>query len=335
VALHEVDLDIADGEFVTLLGPSGCGKTTLLRIVGGFDRPTSGRVLLMGKDVTRTPPHRRPVNLVFQRPTMFPHLSVWENVAFGPRLAGVGRADLGERVREALRLVRLEGYGERRAHQLSGGQLQRVALARAIVNQPQVLLLDEPLSALDLTVRLEMEEELRRLHRTLGVTFVYVTHDQREALALSDRVVVLNEGRIEQVGSSDEVYRRPATPFVARLVGDSNVVPARVETDDAEHVVCIGDRRIGVTADAPGAVWLVIRPDEVSVTAPGADHLLSGVVRDLAYRGTGYSYRVAVEGVDTLVKVEVAGTRGFAVGDPVGLSWPRGAALVLPRDDRS
>ncbi|MDX6628686.1 MAG: spermidine/putrescine transport system ATP-binding protein, partial [Gaiellales bacterium] len=201
VALDDVSLAFREGEFVTLLGPSGCGKTTLLRIVAGFERPTAGRVLLGDADITRVAPHRRPLNMVFQRPTLFPHLDVADNVAFGLRVAGVERAERAERVADALRLVRLDGYGKRRADELSGGQMQRIALARALVNRPRVLLLDEPLSALDLKIRLEMEVELRRIHRESGATFVYVTHDQREALALSDRVVVFNHGRVDQAGT--------------------------------------------------------------------------------------------------------------------------------------
>ena len=204
VALDDVSLEIGEGELVTLLGPSGCGKTTLLRILAGFIRPSEGRVVLQGRDVTRVPPHKRPVNMVFQRATLFPHLDVFENVAFGLRVAGEAKGNVEERVNQALALVQLPGYQRRRAHELSGGQMQRVALARALVNRPRVLLLDEPLSALDLKIRLEMEEELRRVHRETGATFVYVTHDQREALALSDRIVVFDQGRIEQLGTPDD-----------------------------------------------------------------------------------------------------------------------------------
>ena len=204
-ALRDVELEINPGEFLTLLGPSGCGKTTLLRIVAGFERPTEGQVLLEGRDVTRVPPHRRPVNMVFQRPTLFPHLDVHGNVAFGLKVVGMRRPEIDARVSEALRLVRLDGYERRRSHELSGGQMQRIALARALVNKPAVLLLDEPLSALDLKIRLDMEVELRRVHRETGATFVYVTHDQREALALSDRIAVFDEGRIDQQGTPAEI----------------------------------------------------------------------------------------------------------------------------------
>ena len=204
-ALDGIDLAIEPGEFVTFLGPSGCGKTTLLRIIAGFLRPTRGSVLLHGADVTATPPHKRPVNMVFQRPSLFPHLDVGENVAFSLRLAKIPEAEVKQRVAEVLALVRLPGYERRASHELSGGQMQRVALARVLISRPQVLLLDEPLSALDLAIRLEMEEELRRLHRETGATFIYVTHDQREALALSDRVVVFNRGRIEQADRPERI----------------------------------------------------------------------------------------------------------------------------------
>jgi ABC-type Fe3+/spermidine/putrescine transport system ATPase subunit len=333
-ALEDVTLDIDDGEFVTLLGPSGCGKTTLLRIVAGFERPSVGQVLLGGQDVTKVPPHRRPVNMVFQRPTLFPHLDVAANVAFGPRIDGLSKAEIGERVDEALALVRLDGFQRRRSHELSGGQMQRVALARAIVNRPQVLLLDEPLSALDLKIRLEMEVELRRLHREIGGTFIYVTHDQREALALSDRVVVFNEGRIEQIGAPNEVYRRPASPFVARFVGDANVIPVEVEPgDDGTAEVTVGGHRFRTPAsDVSGPAWLVLRPEVVGVSAPTDDRALRGVVRDLSFRGTGHSYRVAVEGLDDPVKAEVSGGSVMDLGSTVDLTWAPEACRVLPRE---
>ena len=233
VALAGLDLDVARGEFLTLLGPSGCGKTTLLRIIAGFEHPSEGRVELEGTEITRVPAHRRPVNTVFQRYLLFPHLDVFENVAFGLRVAGCPRRDLAPRVREALALVGLTEFEKRRADQLSGGQSQRVSLARALVNRPRILLLDEPLSALDLRVRLDMQSELRRIHRETGATFLYVTHDQQEAMSLSDRIAVVNEGCIEQIAPPEEVYHRPATVFVARFVGDANVIPVEVEARGA------------------------------------------------------------------------------------------------------
>ncbi len=235
-AVREVHLTIAAGEFLTLLGPSGCGKTTLLRMIAGFEAPTAGRIRLGGEDITAVPPHLRPVNQVFQGYALFPHLSVRGNVAFGLRMRGVPRAETGRRVDEALALVALEGLGERFPHELSGGQRQRVAVARAVVCRPQVLLLDEPFSALDAKLRQSMRAELQALQRRLGMTFVLVTHDQDEALALSDRIVVLHGGAIEQVGPPREIYHRPATEFVADFVGHANLVPAERTGGTADRV---------------------------------------------------------------------------------------------------
>jgi ABC-type Fe3+/spermidine/putrescine transport system ATPase subunit len=273
--------------------------------------------------------------MVFQRPTLFPHLDVAANVAFGPRIDGLSKAEIAQRVDEALALVRLEGFQARRSHELSGGQMQRVALARAIVNRPQVLLLDEPLSALDLKIRLEMEVELRRLHREIGGTFIYVTHDQREALALSDRVVVFDQGRVEQIGTPNEVYRRPASPFVARFVGDANVIPVEVErADDGAADVTVGAHRFRTPdSDLTGPAWLVLRPEVVGVSAPSSDGgALRGVVRDLAFRGTGHSYRVDVEGVRDPVKAEVSGGAVIDLGSTVDLIWDPEVCRLLPRE---
>jgi ABC-type Fe3+/spermidine/putrescine transport system ATPase subunit len=336
-ALEEVVIDIEEGELVTLLGPSGCGKTTLLRVIAGFVSPTEGRVVLDGHDVTRLPPHKRPVNMVFQRSTLFPHLDVFENVAFGLRIAGIPRGEVGGRVTDALALVRLQGFERRRAHELSGGQLQRVALARALVNRPKVLLLDEPLSALDLKIRLDMEAELRRVHRETGATFVYVTHDQREALALSDRLVVLNEGRVEQVGTPDEIYRVPASPFAARFVGDANVIPVEVVgADGGSATVAIGELRLAARRPEGvglGPAWLVVRPEVVRLAQNGHAGV-GGVVRDLAFRGTGFSYRVDVPGLPDPVKAEMPADTAppVGVGSDVRVSWDAAACGLLPRE---
>jgi ABC-type Fe3+/spermidine/putrescine transport system ATPase subunit len=334
-ALEDVSLTISDGELVTLLGPSGCGKTTLLRIVAGFIRPTEGRLLLQGRDVTRIPPHRRPVNMVFQRAALFPHLDVFENVAFGLRIGGTPKDDIPARVTEALRLVRLMGLERRRAHELSGGQLQRVALARALVNRPRVLLLDEPLAALDLRIRLEMEAELRRVHRETGATFVYVTHDQGEALALSDRIVVFDQGHVEQVGTPDEIYRRPATPFAARFVGDANVLPVTVvETNGSRATVdLVGLRLVAPceTALQPGPGWLVVRPEVVRLGA--VTDGMRGVVRDVAFRGSGFACQLDVEGLAEPVKAELSAESGAppALGGSVGIAWDSEAVCLLAR----
>jgi ABC-type Fe3+/spermidine/putrescine transport system ATPase subunit len=339
VALDDVSLTFREGEFVTMLGPSGCGKTTLLRIVAGFERPTAGRVLLGDADITRVSPHRRPLNMVFQRPTLFPHLDVADNVAFGLRVARVERAERDARVAEALRLVRLEGYGKRRADELSGGQMQRISLARALVNRPRVLLLDEPLSALDLKIRLEMEVELRRIHRESGATFVYVTHDQREALALSDRVVVFNHGRVDQVGTPDEIYHQPSSPFAARFVGDANVLPVHVtRVDGGRATVVLGGAELVVQARGSahvGPAWLVVRPEVVRFDKDGS---LRGTVLDGAFRGTGFTYQFEVAGIDEPFKAEVT-SEGQAVllplGSEIGLHWDPSACVLLERREKA
>jgi ABC-type Fe3+/spermidine/putrescine transport system ATPase subunit len=335
-ALEDVSLTISDGELVTLLGPSGCGKTTLLRIVAGFVLPSEGRLYLQGRDVTRVPPHRRPVNMVFQRAALFPHLDVFENVAFGLRVGGTAKDEIPARVREALRLVRLMGLERRRAHELSGGQLQRVALARALVNRPRVLLLDEPLAALDLRIRLEMEAELRRVHRETGATFVYVTHDQGEALALSDRVVVFDHGRVEQVGTPDEIYRRPATPFAARFVGDANVLPVQIleRNGDRATIEVAGTRLVAPCENelSIGPGWLVVRPEVVRLGAVSSDGM-RGVVRDVAFRGSGFAYQLDVEGLPEPVKAEVSAEARTPpeLGAAVGIAWDASAVCLLAR----
>jgi len=338
-ALDGVTLDIASGELLTLLGPSGCGKTTLLRIIAGFELPSEGRVLIDGEDMTSLRPNKRPTNLVFQRPTLFPHLDVFGNVAFGLSVARVDRAEQRRRVGEALALVRLEGYEKRRSHELSGGQMQRVSLARALVNRPAVLLLDEPLSALDLKIRLEMEVELRRVHRETGATFVYVTHDQREAMALSDRLVVMNEGHVEQVDAPTEVYRCPSSVFAAQFVGDANVLPAEVvEAGGAEALLTIGGHQMWVASSqrGTGPAWLVLRPEAVRVAGSGADGVpdaLTGVVRDVAFRGTGFSYRIELPALGVHVKAETrAAVTPHAVDDPVVVEWDRDACWLLERE---
>jgi ABC-type Fe3+/spermidine/putrescine transport system ATPase subunit len=308
--LKGIELSVADGEFLTLLGPSGCGKTTLLRIAAGFLEPSEGAVFLHGEDVTKVPPHRRAVNLVFQRAALFPHLDVYDNLAFGLKLAKVPKREVAGRVREALELVRLEGYAHRRSGELSGGQAQRVALARALINRPEVLLMDEPLSALDLRVRQEMEAELRRLHRETGTTFVYVTHDQHEALALSDRIAVFDRGEIAQLGTPAEIYHQPASAQTARFVGDANVLPA-------------------------GDGWIVLRQEDVVLTEvgkPAPDGALRGTVRDIGFRGAGYSYRVECPELSEPVKAEVASDAGppLGLGTAVTVSWDRAAARALP-----
>ncbi len=336
--LKGIDLDIAAGEFLGMLGPSGCGKSTLLRILAGLDAPSGGRVVLDGADITATPAEKRPINTVFQRPTLFPHLDVFENVAFGLRVEGASRGELGGRVTEALDLVRLGHLARRRADELSGGQMQRVALARALVKRPRVLLLDEPLSALDLKIRLEMEAELRRLHHETGATFIYVTHDQGEALGMSDRVAVFSEGEIAQLGTPRDVYAAPETSYVARFVGDANVIAvevlavtagtARLRLAGAEvETPCSGDL-------ATGPAQLVVRAESVTLSeAPGG---LRGRVIDQAFRGTRSSYLLDVAGIERPLRAEVPsaafGGEGVEVGTEVGLAWAQGAARLIPAE---
>jgi putative spermidine/putrescine transport system ATP-binding protein len=284
VAVDRVDLDIRSGDFFTLLGPSGSGKTTTLRLIAGFERPDSGRVELGGEDVTGRPPYERDVNTVFQDYALFPHMNVTDNVAYSLRVRGVGKGERAERVEEALRVVRLTGLGERKPLQLSGGQQQRVALARALVNEPRVLLLDEPLGALDLKLRQEMQMELKRIQRDVGITFVYVTHDQEEALTMSDRIAVFNAGRVEQVAAPAELYERPASEFVAGFVGTSNIL----ERDGRRFSIRPEKIRI---ADAGGSA------------SPGFDSA-SGRIDDVVYLGAATRYVVGLDDGSRLVAVE-------------------------------
>jgi putative spermidine/putrescine transport system ATP-binding protein len=315
-AVRGVDLEIADGEFFSMLGPSGSGKTTVLRMIAGFETPTAGRVVLAGQDVTRVPPFDRDVNTVFQDYALFPHMSLEQNVAYGLRVKGVGRAERTRRAREALERVQLPCFGDRRPTQLSGGQRQRVALARALVNEPRVLLLDEPLGALDLKLRQQMQVELKAIQRDAGITFVFVTHDQEEALTMSDRIAVFNAGVVEQVGTATDVYEEPATPFVAGFVGTTNLVDGNAAL-----------RLFG----QPG-VWS-LRPERVRVV--GTDHdagpqerTVDGTVREVVYLGSAVRLLVdTVQGtsmVATQPNLATASTRlDDWLGRPVRLIWRR------------
>ena len=309
VAVDSVDLEIARGEFFTMLGPSGSGKTTTLRMIAGFEIPTAGTVELAGKDVSRLPPYDRPVNTVFQDYALFPHMTVQENVAYGLMVKKVPKAERRQRAADALAMARLEGYGDRKPAQLSGGQRQRVALARAIVNNPQVLLLDEPLGALDLKLRQEMQIELKRIQREVGITFVYVTHDQEEALTMSDRVAVFNHGRIEQVGPPAEVYEHPTSEFIAGFVGVSNVI----ERDGRRYTV---------------------RPEKIQILAEGersqdGSHVEEGTVRDVLYVGPVTRYHVSLDRGGELQALaqnreETSGDVLAARGRRVRLQWRPG-----------
>lgn len=331
--LTDVNLDVEEGEFLTFLGPSGCGKTTTLRAIAGFITPSEGRVWIDGEDVTKVPPYKRPVNMVFQQSTLFPHLDVGENIGFGLKVAKVPKAERQQRVRETLALVRLEGFERRRTTELSGGQRQRINLARAIVNRPKVLLLDEPLSALDLKIRLEMEVELRRLHRELGSTFVYVTHDQREALALSDRIAVFNNGKVVQCDTAEAIYREPESQFAASFVGDANVFEVAVASADDQAVTTDDGLRLPVSghAGATGAHWLVVRPEDVRFGPSGG--ALQARVIDAAFRGSSLTYRAECSPLDATVKAEIPDELGAAeVNSTVTLTWSADRARLLPRN---
>src|SRR5438067_1571282 len=337
----DVSLEIGEGEFFSLLGPSGCGKTTTLRMVAGFELPDAGHVVLQGNDVTRVPANRRAVNMVFQQHALFPHMSVYDNVAFGLKVKRVPRAEHRERVHEMLRIVSLEGYDQRRARQLSGGQQQRVALARALVNRPAALLLDEPLGALDVKLRKQMQLELKRIQHELGTTFVYVTHDQEEALAMSDRIAVMNGGRVEQTGSPREIYEHPRTAFVADFIGSLNAFDLRIdELVGTNAVMRLGpSERIVVPVGGghrPGETLRVaVRPERVQIEPAGSPVLdggsrVEGTIADVVFLGM-YTQLHVETGVGRLVCHRLADQPVAAseAGARVSLSWePEQASLL-------
>jgi putative spermidine/putrescine transport system ATP-binding protein len=316
VAVDGIDLEVGAGEFFSMLGPSGSGKTTTLRMIAGFELPTEGRVLLDGEDVSHKPPFERDVNTVFQDYALFPHMSVGDNVGYGLMIRKVPRQEREQRIGDALRMVRLDGYQKRRPGQLSGGQRQRVALARALVNRPRVLLLDEPLGALDLKLREEMQIELKAIQQQVGITFIYVTHDQEEALTMSDRIAVFNAGRVEQVGSPADVYERPGTPFVAGFVGTSNLLRGEV----ARQIV----GRDGT---------FTVRPEKIRIGAPGDpvaedESSATGTIRSVVYLGPDTRYVVTLDAGSELVVTEqnldTSSMEALAQqGRPVRLSWKR------------
>jgi spermidine/putrescine transport system ATP-binding protein len=340
VAVHEADFGIARSEFFAMLGPSGCGKTTTLRMIAGFEAPTDGEIRLEGKDVSRVPPYKRNVNTVFQHYALFPNMSVWDNVAFGPKSRKVGGDELKRRVGELLEIVRLSDLAHRKPNQLSGGQQQRVALARALVNYPSALLLDEPLAALDLKLRQAMQLELKRIQREVGITFVFVTHDQEEALTMSDRIAVMNEGRVEQIGAPREIYDEPSSVFVAGFIGDANLFQVAVLASDGDlaTVEVCGERLPvpnGADASAGDAATLMVRPERVSVLMkqPDNGHVgLTCTVKDLVFQGP--VVRVALttrDGSETVAHVGADEQLPMLrPGDQVWVGWERAAARLLP-----
>jgi len=336
VAVDGIDIYMPPGEFFTMVGPSGCGKTTTLRMIAGFERPTSGKILLDGIDVAQTPPHRRSVNTVFQSYALFPHLSVADNVAFGLKYQKVTKAERAKRVAEMLDVVRLGTFGNRKPSQLSGGQQQRVALARALILRPRVLLLDEPLGALDARLRKDLQVELKTLQTEIGVTFVFVTHDQEEALTMSDRVAVMNNGRVEQAGPPQAIYEEPATLFVADFLGVSNLIPAVASADGNGCRLAIGDRTLRAeqgAIESRGDVQAMIRPERVRVEPRGADgdNCLPGMLEHVVFLGSFRELHVRLVGGSLIKAVSQNDGEdpGYEQGDPVTLHLPADALRVL------
>jgi putative spermidine/putrescine transport system ATP-binding protein len=342
--VHALDLDIVPGEFLTLLGPSGSGKTTTLMMLAGFEAPSAGRIVIDGRDMARVPPHRRDLGVVFQNYALFPHMSVADNVAFPLSVRGLARADRRARVADALAMVRLSGFESRRPGELSGGQQQRVALARALVFRPAIVLMDEPLGALDRQLREQMQSEIRALHDQLGITVVYVTHDQGEALTMSDRIAVFHRGRIQQLATPRVLYETPANAFVARFIGENNFLPVEVLALSAglASVRLPGGQ---VVEASPGEVlrpghrgWLAVRPERIAIAAARAEDLspsaLSGRISETVYLGDAVRVRVALAGdASAVVKRPIAAvTGGMAPGTEVSIAWEPDHALVFAED---
>ncbi|KAA8673811.1 ABC transporter ATP-binding protein [Pantoea dispersa] len=332
IALHKISLTIHEGEFITLLGPSGCGKTTLLNLMAGFAEADGGEIFIDGELVTEIPPYQREIGIVFQNYALFPHMTVEKNVGYGLRMRGVPKAEIAERVGQALALVKLAGYGQRKPRELSGGQQQRVALARALVIRPKVLLLDEPFSALDKNLRLSMQVELKAIQRKLGVTTVFVTHDQGEALSMSDRVVVMSAGHVRQIGPPDEIYRRPQDPFVASFVGDVNILPGRYAGRDTSALLELGGNTLRlpakrVQASVGDRLDVYVRPENVQLAPLGPQALLSATVLTHVFQG---------DHVDVHLDIPALGSASLFArqsGLEALTRWPVGSVVGLTFDD--
>ena len=314
IVLDDINLYFNDKEFLTLLGPSGCGKTTTLRIIGGFIKPTGGDVLFDGERINDVPPHKRKVNTVFQKYALFPHLDVYENVAFGLRLAKLPEQEIDERVTQMLEIVSLKGFENRKASQLSGGQQQRVAIARALVNRPKVLLLDEPLGALDLRLRKDMQNELKRIQQAMGITFIYVTHDQEEALSMSDTVVVMDKGRIQQIGTPEDIYNEPKNAFVADFIGESNILDGVMLEDRLVKFFGRKFKCVDAGFEKNEPVDVVIRPEDIDIVPPDDGHLC-GTVTSVTFKGVHYDTIVDFKGFKWLIQT----TDFYEVGSYIGI----------------
>ena len=314
--VENINLEIKKGEFVTFLGPSGCGKTTTLRMIAGFEIPTSGEILLNGKDISDLPPYRRPINTVFQRYALFPHLNIFDNVAFGLKLKKLGKDEIRKKVHRALEIVDLEGFDKRSVTTLSGGQQQRVAIARAIVNEPEILLLDEPLGALDLKMRKEMQIELKAMHKELGITFIYVTHDQEEALTMSDKIVVMADGCIQQIGTPEDIYNEPVNAFVADFIGESNIFNGTM----AGHLqVSFCDQIFDCVDDYPKnkPVEVVVRPEDIEMVSP-AEGQLVGTVTSVTFKGIHYEITVECGKYEICIQSTKFVSAGSEIGMKIG-----------------
>lgn len=326
-AVDDFNLEVKRGEFVTFLGPSGCGKTTTLRMIAGFELPTDGQILLNGEDISQLPANKRPINTVFQRYALFPHMNIYENIAFGLKLKKLPKEEIRKKVKHVLDMVDLEGFEDRKISTLSGGQQQRIAIARALVNEPEILMLDEPLGALDLKMRQEMQIELKHMHDELGITFIYVTHDQEEALTMSDKIVVLSEGRIQQIGTPEDIYNEPQNAFVADFIGESNIFKG-IMTGHMKVRFC-GGEFIGMDDVPEGTlVDVVVRPEDVIITKP-EDGIIEGEVVSVIFKGMHYEVTVESGKYEMVIRT----TKCYSVGERIGMKLePDGIHIMLAED---
>ena len=326
-AVDDFNLEVKRGEFVTFLGPSGCGKTTTLRMIAGFEMPTSGEILLNGEDISQLPANKRPINTVFQRYALFPHMNIYDNIAFGLKLKKLPKEEIRKKVKRVLDIVDLEGFENRKISTLSGGQQQRIAIARALVNEPEILMLDEPLGALDLKMRQEMQIELKHMHDELGITFIYVTHDQEEALTMSDKIVVLSEGRIQQIGTPEDIYNEPQNAFVADFIGESNIFKG-IMTGHMKVRFC-GGEFIGMDDVAEGTIVdVVVRPEDVIITKP-EDGIVEGEVVSVIFKGMHYEVTVESGKYEMVIRT----TKCYSVGERIGMKLePDGIHIMLAED---